>query len=142
MLSFAIVSVACSGQKSNSENGAQAKTDSTAVDMHNAENSLDYAGIYKGTIPAASGPGIKVTLTLNKDMTYTMVSEYMGEKDATFTDTGKYTIDGNIAALERKDQAPLYLKVEEGRVRMLDAEKQVVTGPLENDYILITTETF
>ena len=111
-------------------------------DMHTAETSLDYPGVYEGVIPAASGPGIKITLTLNKDKTYEMVSDYIGEKNSIFTDKGNYEIDGNIITLNMKDDAPRYLKVEEGRVRMLDADKQVVKGALENDYILKQEKVF
>lgn len=117
-------------------------TQSIVPDMHTAEISLDYLGVYDGVIPAASGPGIKITLTLNKDKTYEMISDYIGEKGSVFTDKGTYEINGNIITLNMKDDAPRYLKVEEGQIRMLDADKQVVKGALENDYILKQEKVF
>lgn len=136
LLCMALFSLGACKQKS-AEN-----TQPIVPDMHTAETSLDYPGVYAGVIPAASGPGIKITLTLNKDKTYEMVSDYIGEKNSIFTDKGNYEIDGNIITLNMKDDAPRYLKVEEGRVRMLDADKQVVKGALENDYILKQEKVF
>ncbi|MEG0949301.1 MAG: copper resistance protein NlpE [Bacteroidales bacterium] len=136
LLCMALFSLGACKQKS-AEN-----TQPIVPDMHTAETSLDYPGVYEGVIPAASGPGIKITLTLNKDKTYEMVSDYIGEKNSIFTDKGNYEIDGNIITLNMKDDAPRYLKVEEGRVRMLDADKQVVKGALENDYILKQEKVF
>jgi len=37
-------------------------------------------GVYSATLPAASSPGRKVTLTLNKDQTAKMESDYMNGK--------------------------------------------------------------
>ncbi|MDE5451088.1 copper resistance protein NlpE N-terminal domain-containing protein, partial [Elizabethkingia meningoseptica] len=47
----------------------EVKTDSTSTesgidDSHNAQNSLDWAGTYEGTVPCADCPGIKTTITL------------------------------------------------------------------------------
>lgn len=121
------------------------KTQPTAtetVDMHTAENSLDYPGVYEGTIPAASGPGIKMTLTLNKDKTFKLRSEYIDEKDGIDTVQGKYVVNGNIATLELAQNEKKYLKIEEGRVRLLDQDKKVVEGDLANHYILVQTTIF
>ena len=141
LLMMFIVIGACSGNHS-AKNEAGVETKTAVPDMHTAENALDYPGVYMGTIPAASGPGIKITLTLNKDKSFEMVSDYIDEKDAVFTEKGEYVIDGNIITLNAKNEAPRYLKVEEGQVRMLDADRQVVTGALANDYILKQTRVF
>ena len=125
--------------------GNSKKTDGTATDpvakeqvadIHTAENSLDYQGIYKGTLPAADCPGIEATLTINQDSTFTLNYIYIDRKDAKFDDKGTYTIDGSILTTKGDDGAITYYKVEEGQVRMLDAEKQPVTGSLAEHYIL------
>ena len=61
----------CSGNpKADATQTDKNKQETAQVpDMHNAETSLDYWGVYEGTLPAASSPGIKTTLTLNKDKT-------------------------------------------------------------------------
>ena len=111
-------------------------------DMHNAETSLDYWGVYEGTLPAASSPGIKTTLTLNKDKTFTLRSEYIDEKDGIFNDKGTYTLDGNVLTTKQEGGDITYYKVEEGQLKMLDQQKQPITGDLAKFYILKQTKKF
>lgn len=110
--------------------------------MHNAETSLDYWGVYEGTLPAASSPGIKTTLTLNKDKTFTLRSEYIDEKDGIFNDKGTYTLDGNVLTARQEGGDITYYKVEEGQLKMLDQQKQPITGDLAKFYILKQTKKF
>lgn len=113
-------------------------TDTTQViDRHNAENSLDYLGVYKGTTPAADCPGIEQTLVLNKDRTFTLNMIYIDRPGADFTESGTFTIDGNILTTQPKNGESSYYKVEEGRVRMLMKDKQPVTGALAEHYVLV-----
>lgn len=61
--SCALLAACNNSAKTNKSAGA----DSTSIevtDIHNAENSLDYEGTYKGVFPAADCPGIETTLTL------------------------------------------------------------------------------
>ena len=56
-----LTAVGCTAKKANV---SAAGSDTTqVVDMHTAETSLDYYGVYKGTVPAADCPGIELTLT-------------------------------------------------------------------------------
>ena len=123
----------CSGNpKADATQTDKNKQETAQVpDMHNAETSLDYWGVYEGTLPAASSPGIKTTLTLNKDKTFTLRSEYIDEKDGIFNDKGTYTLDGNILTAKQ-----------EGQLKMLDQQKQPVTGDLAKFYILKQTKKF
>ncbi|MDD2953701.1 MAG: copper resistance protein NlpE [Parabacteroides sp.] len=111
-------------------------------DMHDAENSLDYCGVYEGTLPAASSPGIKTTLTLNMDKTFTLRSEYIDEKEGVFNYKGTYTLEGNVLTAEQEGGDITYYKVEEGQLKMLDQQKQPITGDLAQFYILKQTEQF
>lgn len=104
------------------------------ADMHNAQNSLDYQGTYKGTFPAADCPGINIVLTLNKDNTYQMTMDYI-DRNSTFDEKGTYKVDGNMLTLSG-DDGEQYYKVEENRLVRLDADKQPITGELANMYIL------
>ena len=61
---------ACNSNKKSTDNTTIA-ANTEVTDMHNAENALDYDGTYTGTFPAADCPGINITLTLNKDKTFT-----------------------------------------------------------------------
>ena len=87
-------------------------------------------------------PGIKTTLTLNKDKTFTLRSEYIDEKDGIFNDKGTYTLDGNILTAKQEGGDITYYKVEEGQLKMLDQQKQPVTGDLAKFYILKQTKKF
>ena len=125
---------ACNSNKKSTDNTTIA-ADTEVTDMHNAENALDYDGTYTGTFPAADCPGINITLTLNKDKTFTLVSEYIDRKDATFTDKGNYTIEGNLITLQNGTEKNYY-KVGENTLTALDRDKQEITGELAEHYIL------
>ena len=62
ILAAALAMVSCGGnaQQKAATAGTQ-QTTAAAPDMHNAETSLDYLGVYKGTLPAADCPGIERT---------------------------------------------------------------------------------
>lgn len=120
--------------KTNNSTG----TDSTAtgvVDIHNAETSLDYEGTYKGVLPAADCPGIETTLILNPDKTFTLHSVYI-DRNSSFDEKGTYTLEGNILTLKEEGGETAYYKVEENKVRLLNADKQEITGALAENYIL------
>ena len=129
------VMTACGNSKKTDNNATDPAEKTEAVDMHTAENSLDYQGIYKGTLPAADCPGIEATLTINQDSTFTLKYVYI-DRNSSFEDKGTYTIEGSVLTTKGEDGAITYYKVGEGQVSMLDAEKQPVTGPLAEHYIL------
>lgn len=138
---YYVVLAFCFLAMTSCNNGKKAEAtdlaDSTqTIDMHSAETSLDYFGIYKGTTPAADCPGIQTTLTLNKDHTFTLNRIYIDRKGADFNDSGMFGIEGNILTLTDKDGKESYYKVEEGRIVMLMADKQPITGELAEHYIL------
>lgn len=132
----------CSGNPKADATQTDKNKQEIAADMHNAETSLDYWGVYEGTLPAASSPGIKTTLTLNKDMTFTLRSEYIGEKDGIYNDKGTFMLDGNVLTAKQEAGDTTYYKVEEGQLKMLDRQKQSITGVLAKFYILKQTKKF
>lgn len=133
ILAAAIMLTACGGN-------SRQKTTTGVPDMHNAENALDYQGTYKGVFPAADCPGIEIELTLHNDNTYTMNSSYMDRSEEPIQQTGNYTVKGNLLTLCAKVgiglPAPEYYKVEENRLRRLNAKKQPITGELADQYVL------
>lgn len=78
----------------------------------------------------------KTNVILHKDNTYSLVSEYLGKK-STFKEEGKFTWDdsGSVVILKLKDGTNKF-KVQEGSLKMLDQEGNVITGSLEANYIL------
>lgn len=141
ILAAALALVACGGNAPKKTAAAETQaTTAEAPDMHTAETSLDYLGTYEGTLPAADCPGIQTTLTLNPDGTYKVHLKYI-DRDSEFDEKGAFTVKGNLLTLIPSDGGqPEYYKVEENRVRRLDAEKQPVTGPLAENYILQKTK--
>ena len=126
---------ACSNIEKKSGEADAASVEVT--DMHNAEISLDYEGTYKGVFPAADCPGIETTLTLNADKTFALHQVYIDQKDGTFDEKGTYTVEGDLLTLQVEGtEISYYYKVEENRLRLLDADKNEVTGELAENYIL------
>lgn len=113
-------------------------TDTHIADMHNARNSLDYTGTYKGTIPCADCSGIEVLITLKDDGTYSKTMTYIGkEPDNVFTTSGSYHwAAGDTNVVLKGEKEPDIYKVEENRIIMLDGDGNLITGDLANLYIL------
>lgn len=130
LIAFVFASCTCSNKtKENAQN-----KENVAPDMHTAENSLNFHGTYEGTLPTASGPGMKLSLNINKDNTYKLVTKYIGKDE--FTDEGKFTIENSIITLDLKDGQKQYYKIEEGRLVFLDQNKNKIEGELADMYIL------
>lgn len=111
----------------------------TVVDTHSAQTSLDWQGTYSEILPCADCEGIATQLTLKNDLSYVLISQYLGEENQ-FSDTleGKFKWMGSNIQLEGIDdngRSNMY-KVEENQVRFLDKDSKVITGDLENAYIL------
>jgi len=105
--------------------------------QHNAKNSVDWVGVYEGTIPAADCDGINVSMELFKDQTYQMSYEYIGKGDKPFIWTGKFKWDdtGNIIILDSTDVSNYY-KVVEHRLIQLDMKGKPIKGVLADNYVL------
>lgn len=106
-----------------------------ASDTHNASNSLDYAGTYKGVLPAADCPGINYVLDIFDDGTYSLEMTYI-DRDAVFTENGTYKVEGNYLYATDGEGTCTKYKVEENRIRCLDGDGNVIKGDLEQMYIL------
>jgi len=108
-----------------------------AVDSHNARISLDWDGVYTGTIPSASGPGIDVRMKLNNDQTYELRYIYLKSPNDPYTWKGNFIWDdaGNIITLGIAE-APCYYFVAENKLIQLDTNKKIITGALADNYVL------
>ena len=134
-----LTAVGCTNAKKADVSAAGSDT-TQVIDMHTAETSLDYYGVYKGTVPAADCPGIELTLTLKKDRTYTYHWAYIDRKDADFDETGTFTVKDNLLTLTEKGGEVSYFKVQEGS--LVNNEKQPATGALADAYVLKQEEVF
>ena len=105
--------------------------------VHNSRNSLDWAGTYTGHIPSASGMGIDVRLTLNRDGTYTLLYTYVERPEPNYSSAGNFIWDvaGSVITLD-SNSGPMQYQVGENMLRQLDMEGEVITGDLADMYIL------
>jgi uncharacterized lipoprotein NlpE involved in copper resistance len=115
------------------------RSNARAVDpAHNSRNSLNWDGVYTGTIPAADAEGINVQITLYPDETYEKQYEYIGKPDS-FIDKGTFEWDetGSVIKLDVDEQKePPYYKVGENILIQLDMEGKVITGAFADMYVL------
>jgi uncharacterized lipoprotein NlpE involved in copper resistance len=105
---------------------------------HNAQNSLDWAGDYQGTLPCADCEGIKTQLILNADSTYSMTETYLGKgNDNPFKSTGNFSFGhtGSIITLDQHGDQRKYF-VAENQLYALDQEGKKIEGNLSEHYIL------
>lgn len=148
---LALASIATWGCNSVTKSGSL--TDSTAVsdgidtvavdkvpgnDAHNAQNSLDWAGTYKGMTPCADCEGIETEVTLSSDMTFVIKTKYKGKGDKVFEETGSFKWDnkGSNITLEGLKGRPTQFFVGENTLTQLDMDGNKVTGDLADMYIL------
>lgn len=113
----------------------------TIPDSHNSQNSLDWEGVYTGTIPCGDCEGIRTMISLSKNMTYLMETKYQGKSEEIFKSKGTFSWDksGSYLIMNGESGKPSY-KVGENILFVLDTEGKLITGNLANNYIL-TKET-
>lgn len=132
------------GTENDSEPAIQdvQEVDSTLFfDEHNARNSLDYAGTYKGILPCADCEGIAVEIRVYYDGGFFKTIEYLGvDEGIVFEYSGNYTWNdaGNTITLRGLEIPNQYFVAEE-RLFHLDMDGQRITGDLADHYVLHKT---
>lgn len=108
---------------------------------HNARNSLDYEGIYKGEIPTPNGILQETVIELKDDGTVIKTTKEPGQaEESGFEVFAAYSWnqEGNIITIDALPQPNSYF-VAEGYLVHLDEEKSQIKDGLEDveeDYIL------
>ncbi len=107
----------------------------------NSSNSLDWPGVYAGTIPCADCEGIATTITLNKDLTYKISTIYKGKGFKINEDAGKFSWNeaGNTIHLQGVTNAPNHYLVGENQLIQLNMDGNRISGALAEKYILKKT---
>ncbi len=112
-------------------------------DAHHAHNSLDWPGIYFGSLPCADCVGIKTSLALNKNGSYMLITQYLGKSEREFVEKGKFTWGekANTIVLTPKNGATAqqYL-VDENVLIQLDSNGNRIAGKQAERYILRRTD--
>jgi len=109
------------------------------TDAHTSQNALDWAGVYAGTVPCASCPGIKIRLVLHSEGHYSKETHYL-DKPGVFTEQGQIQWDDpgrNISLISDNEEAETsHYWVVENAVVQLDQKQQKITGDLADHYRL------
>lgn len=125
----------CNANKTSISNNQQTRP----ADNHTSQDSLDWPGSYSGVLPCANCEGIETELTLASNMTYVLITRYLGRNDSKAdTVKGKFSWQGNKLKLERirENERPSLYKAEENQVRQLDMQGKEITGDLAKRYVL------
>lgn len=67
-----------------------------------------YTGRYKGTMPAADGPGIAMLLTLSPDYTFRLEQSYLSNPARTFESAGKWAPGEDLSFVVLNYENPLH----------------------------------
>lgn len=115
-----------------------AETDATGRDIaHNARNSLDWAGVYRGVLPCADCEGIETVVALAGDGTYSTQTKYLGKGEQVFSETGRFTWNDAGTTVTLAGDQPARYFVAENRLVRLTLDGSRITGPLAEHYILV-----
>ncbi|NGM62186.1 copper resistance protein NlpE [Sphingobacterium sp. SGG-5] len=128
--------------QSNTNSRTQVQDSLSTVDesyidtVHTSQNSLDWQGTYEGITPCADCPGIKTTVELRSDETFTYQAAYL-ERDFSVADSGKFMWHDNGSAVHLQgENTDMKFKVGENQLFQLDQSGQQITGDLADHYIL------
>lgn len=103
---------------------------------HNARNSLDWAGAYRGVLPCADCSGIETVVVLAQNGTYSARSKYLGKGDRVFTEQGDFAWNeaGNTVTLAGREPERYF--VGESRITRLALDGSRISGDLAENYVL------
>src|SRR5690554_5154980 len=113
-----------SGCNANKRNNNTRSSGIEAADpAHNSQNSLDWAGVYKGLTPCADCPGIEDEIRLNEDLTYERLMVYLESDDSRFSDHGRFEWDESggkvrLTSADSPDQPGNWFQVGENHLTM------------------------
>lgn len=113
-----------------------------AIKAHNSKNSLDYHGIYKGTIPCADCEGIKTAITLAKDGRYLRTIQYLGKETGGTESSGTYSWNSKGSVIKivfTSGETQLY-QVGENVLFHLDRDGNKIASNLADRYKLLKSE--
>lgn len=121
-----------------SVSAAQSAASPLATSADNSRTSLDWPGVYKGTLPCADCNGIETIITLSKDNTYTRKLVYNGKSDQPVFDKGSFNWDsmGSDIRIRAQDGSIQLYKVGENVLFHLDKDGNRITGDNAGKYLL------
>ncbi|AIQ00062.1 copper resistance protein NlpE [Ornithobacterium rhinotracheale] len=137
-LSLVAVAVLALSACNNKSQKKQVTEKPTTTETQKEETATNWKGVYTGTLPCADCEGIKTTLTLNNDNTFTLQSVYMGKNNQPFVENGKYIWDeaNSEISINIEGEAPVKYKLENNTLTQLNADGQKNTEELASMYVL------
>lgn len=121
------------GKSDNSNNDEAFEITDEFRAAHSSANSLDWAGVYKGTLPCADCEGIVTEIRLNSDNTYEKVTEYFGKGSDKFRVNGTFEWDehgGKVKLIDESSNTDQWFQVGENRLIALDIEGNKIEGSI------------
>lgn len=112
-------------------------------DAHHAQNGQDWPGIYNGFLPCADCAGLKLSLALNKNSSYVLITKYAGKSEREFVEKGKFTWsdkNNTIVLTPRNGTTAQQYLIGENVLIQLDSNGNRITGKLADRYILRRTD--
>ena len=105
---------------------------------HNSQNSLDWPGLYKGTLPCADCEGIEVSLAIQEDGAYYRSMLYKGKSPDPVMERGKFqwNTTGNYIRLQLPNSLVQWYQVGENVLYHLDGNGKRIEGDLAEMYVL------
>ncbi|MBK9256277.1 MAG: copper resistance protein NlpE N-terminal domain-containing protein [Saprospiraceae bacterium] len=136
-LLFVFVIMSCGPKNSGNDNNNQTPD---KTDEHNSLNSLDWVGVYEGTVPCADCEGIQSMILLGKDNSYQLETKYLGKSDEVFVEDGnfKWNDAGSVITLFKNGISDnvIRFQVGENKLTQLDMSGEIIKGELADQYIL------
>lgn len=129
LLLLFVIAISCQNQPAKKQPKDQS---------HNAKNSLDYVGTYKGILPCADCHGLETEIVINENSTFCLKTKYQGKGDKVYMQKGHFSWNksGNIIILTDMKNAPNKYFVSENKLTQLNMYGKKVTGNLADEYIL------
>lgn len=109
------------------------------TDTHHAKNSIDWPGVYYGFLPCDDCKGIKSTLALNKNNSYLLITQNVGQSKRDIVEKGKFASGdkSNTLVLTSRDSSTVrQYFVGENLLIQLDSNGNRISGKLADRYIL------
>nr|AKN37011.1 Lipoprotein [Vibrio cyclitrophicus]AKN38281.1 hypothetical protein [Vibrio splendidus] len=105
---------------------------------HNAQNSLDWNGTYRGIVPCADCDGLEINVTLNTNGSYSLDQAYLGKGEERHYSEGSFNWDksGRVITLNDEKESNQYF-VAENELIKLDSNGQHMTDDVGNQYKLL-----
>ena len=133
--------LACMAACTSNQKKEAATTETTETEAATAvgdTTALAMTGTFEGIFPAASCEGIRASLTINADSTYTYKREYIGEKDGKYESSGIYHLKAKdlIELITPSSGEKTYFKRVETGFMLSDSLGTVNQGELAGHYIL------